>query len=182
MIKSSFYYYDYDTILTTNQRYLFSKNRVEYHNFTFNKELINKTIPIKFSLYGVNPNTTIQLYLDKTLYELGNTPLELEYIYKEYIKDLIYFKIGEEIDDNMIIEIVVGLMKDNYSSYEEKNFKDLNGNLIIKSKKNLIIKIPKEYDNYMNDYSIILQRTDINIEILYDKMEFMVSNTNINIL
>ena len=155
MIKQSLYYKNYETILTTNKRYIFQKYTIKNYNFTFNEELINKTIPIKFSLYRVNPNTTIQLYLDKALYELGNTPLELEYIYKEYIKDLIYFKIGEEIDDNMIIEIVVGLMKDNYSSYEEKNFKDLNGNLIIKSKKNLIIKIPKEYDNYMNDYSII---------------------------
>ena len=90
MIKSSFYYYDYDTILTTNQRYLFRIDRIEYQNFTFNEKLIHKTIPIKFSLYGVNPNTTIQLYLGKTLYELGNTPLELEYIYKEYTKDLIF--------------------------------------------------------------------------------------------
>ena len=181
MIKKSFYSNEIYFFLRINQRYYFTKSQLVYSEFTFLEELINKTIPIKFSLYGTNPNTILKLYLNDTLYELGNTPLELEYIYKEHKNNLIYFEIGKELEETLLLEIVVGLMKDNYSSYEEKDFKDINGNIICKSHKNLIIKIPKDYDDSMNDYSIIMPEEGnyINIEILYDKMEFMVSNKDI---
>jgi len=106
---------------------------------------------------------------------------EFEYPNLDFTESLIKFNKGEDIKEEMIIEIVV--RNKEYIKYNL--IQDLNesfGNVIIDPKSNLIIKVPKEYNDNYNNFSIIQNFIDYNcyIDIFYDKNELMPLNLRYN--
>jgi len=68
---------------------------------------------------------------------------ELEYPIPDITNFVIKFNKGEDIKEEMIIEIVVGKKEDiRYNKIQDLN--ESFGNVIIDPKSNLIIKVPKE--------------------------------------
>ena len=168
---------DYDLNLTSGKRYIFPKSRVREYNFTFEEKLINKSITLKFTLFGSSNNTSIEFYLNEELKILNNTtPLELLYTYEYYNPNLINFK--NNIEEDFCIEIIVGFLEEDLKLYKQIDFTDSLGNIVLEPKEGYIIKIPEEFNQDLYDYSIIIQSSYINIQIYYDKIDFIVPNAN----
>ena len=69
---------DCDLNLTSGKRYIITKSRALKFNFTLEEKLINKSISLKFTLFGSNNNTSIKFYLNEELNILNNTaPLKI---------------------------------------------------------------------------------------------------------
>ena len=112
---------DYDLNLTSGKRYIFPKSRVREYNFTFEEKLINKSITLKFTLFGSSKNTSIEFYLNKELKILNNTtPLELLYKYEYYNPNLINFK--NNIEEDFCIEIIVGFLEEDLELHKQIDF------------------------------------------------------------
>ena len=183
MIKHSFISINYNKNLISGKRYYISKEDAKY-DMTIEEKYINKTIPLKFSLLGCKNNSSIELYLNEELIILNNTsPIELEFKYEKYISDLIKFKIPEDIDNSIKIELIVGFLKEDLESYKQIDFVDSLGNLNIEPKKGVLIKIPKEFSEDLYDYSIIVPYFIyyLDVQICYDKIQYIVPNIrNVN--
>ena len=155
-----------------------------YLNRTFVNKAINKTIPfipLKFSLLGVKQSSSIELILDNKTYELNNSkPLEIEYICETNNCGFIKFNAGDNIEKTMIIEVIVGNIKEILDKYKQIDFIDSLGTLEIEGKKGLIIKVPKDFNENLYDFSLMLNYTDYyDLQIIYDRIEFIVSNNDI---
>jgi len=166
--------------LTSGRRYILEKKFVSQNNLYLDEKLINKNIPLKFSLFGIKTNSSIELILDNKTYIINSSqPLEIEYFFEKNNSGSMNFKFGENIENSLIIEIKVGFIEEYLDSYKQIDFIDSFGKLEIEPKKGIFIKIPKNLNENLYDYSIILLYNLINnliydIQISYDKIEFMV--------
>ena len=80
------YYYEESKNLTSGKRYVFKKEFISKNNLYLNKTLINKNIPLKFSLLCIKTNSSIELILDSKTYILNSSqPLEIEYFLTKII-------------------------------------------------------------------------------------------------
>ena len=87
---------------------------------------------------------------------------------------VIKFIAGEDIKEDMLIEIIVGNKKDKRTNYVIQDLNESFGNLMINPKSYIIVKVPKEYDENVNNFSIIQDfiYRRCYIDISYDKIEF----------
>ena len=100
MLKKHLIPIETKTNLTSGQRYYFSgKNKNS--NFTFNINLVKKIIPLKINIFGLDSNNTIDFILNDTIYEINNTPFEINFEYMSYSSNLFKFNIDEEIEDKI---------------------------------------------------------------------------------
>ena len=157
-----------------------------YLNRTFVNKAINKTIPfipLKFSLLGVKQSSSIEIILDNKRYELNNSKsLEIEYMPELNDKGHIKFKIGDDIEKTMVLEVIVGNIKEILDKYEQIDFINSLGTLEIENKKGVIIKVPKDFSENLYDFSLILHLGNSDyygFQIIYDRIEFIVSNNDI---
>ena len=146
-------------------------------SFTLEKKLVNKIIPLKFRLLESKNNSYIELYLNGELNTSNNTtPLEFSYKYEEYVDELIKLKNILGLEDP-IVEIIIGFTNENFN-YTQIDFVESLGYFDLEPKKGYIIKIPKEFNEELYDYSIIIPYIyyidPIDIQINYDKIEFAV--------
>ena len=166
--------------LSTGKRYFFSSTKS--YGINMEDAYIGKTISLKFSLIGTKNNYQMKLYVNETEYLLGNESLEfeLEYTKKDFGHYFIQIEEGEDIKEEILIELAVG-MKEDLQNYKILNLNESFGNLIINKKEGVIIKVPKEFNERYYNYSII-QQSHIHcfIEISYDKLEFMTFNRQRN--
>lgn len=98
----------------------------------------------------------------------------------KYSEDLINFNADDNINENIIIEIIVGFLQKDLISYTQKDFINSIGTFGIKSKEGVIIKIPKDFNQDLYDYLIIFySQTLCQINIFYDKLEYIVPVKNL---
>ena len=170
------------SILLTGQRYIISTNS-NNDEFKLLDNNIGKIVSLKFTLFGAENNCQIELVLNGSKYILGNESLEfeLEYPYLDITDYLFKFNKGENIKEEMLIEIVVGI-KEDIKNYKIQDLSESFGNLIINPGSNIIIKVQKEYNEDYNNFFIIQDYIGYNcyIDISYDKIEFMPINLNLN--
>ena len=181
MLKHTFLNYDYDKILNASRRYYLNNGYIRRVNYTFDNTLINKNLQLKFTIFGLKQNEIINLIFNNNIYELNNTPFEVNFTYKEYISDLLYFKVGEEIG-YLAAEIIVGFLPEHINEiYRQIDFTDSFGTITLEEKKGVIIKIPKDLNEDLYDFSIIFPGGDhthtysntFEVQIAYDKIEFL---------
>ena len=166
MLKHSFLYFDYIKEYNSGQKYYINDIYIrDYH--TFNKSLINKDLHLKFTIFGLKPNEKINLILDNNIYELSNIPKEINFTYKEYSPNLFYFEKGDEIENFLIAEIIVGFLPDEMNKiFRQIDFIDSFGNLILEEGKGVIIKIPENLNDDLYDFSILFPGETIHILIV----------------
>ena len=183
MLKHSFLYFDYIKEYNSGQKYYINDDYITHVNHTFNNSLINKDLHLKFTIFGLKPNEKINLILDNNIYELSNIPKEINFTYKEYSPNLFYFEKGDEIENFLIAEIIVGFLPDEMNKiFRQIDFIDSFGNLILEEGKGVIIKIPENLNDDLYDFFILFPgenhtQTYNNLfyfDILYDKLEFQV--------
>ena len=168
------------TIKSGQRVYLTKTEIIQNYKYSLNQNLINETIPLKFTVFGLENNQSITLNLNEKVYELNNTPLEINYLYEEYSEDLINFNADDNINENIIIEIIVGFLQKDLVSYTQKDFINSIGTFNIKSKEGVIIKIPKDFSQDLYDYLIIFDSQSLcQINIFYDKLEYIVPIKNL---
>ena len=116
---------------------------------------------------------------NKEIYQLNNTPFELNFTYKEYLPVLFYFKVGEDIK-SLVAEIIVGLLPEFINkAFKQIDFKDSIGTLNLEKEKGIIIKIPKDLNEDLYDFSILFCYNtnalyhQFDVQIAYDKIEFL---------
>ena len=164
------------SILKSGLSYITSINKY-IMSFTLEKKLINKIIPLKFILLDCKNDTYIELYLNGELNILNNTtPLEFSYKYEQYTDDLITFK--NILKTELIVEIIIGFTFEDLGLYKKIDFVESLGYFNIEPKSGYIIKIPKEFNEELYDYSIVIPYIyyidSIEIQINYDKIEYAV--------
>ena len=186
---SEYYFiYEYLTTFSSGKKYTILNSIAMKNKFYLDDNLINKTIPLKFSLLGVKENTSIMVFINDTNYTLNNSEsLEIEYTYKQKNESLIFFNIDENIENTMFIEVIVGFIKEDLDSYKQIDFYNSLGNIVLEKEKGIIIKIPEDLNKDLYDFSIIIPDEELNIyeenyydiQILYDKKEFIVPKYDI---
>ena len=185
MFKHSYFNLDkYDSRIsedfTSGKRYIINKLDMKY-KYYFTEKLVDKTIPLKISLLGVSEESSILFNLDNKNYTLNNSiSLEINYKYDEGNEGIISFVANSPIEDTMLIEIIVGFIKEDLDSFEIVDFIHSLGNRTLKDEKGIIIKIPKDLNEDLFDFSIKLPSYNIynkvyyDFQIIYDKIEFIV--------
>jgi len=166
--------------LTSGKRYIIEKDFILRNKLYLDEKLINENISLKFSLLGNKAYSSIELILDNKIYTINSSqPLEIKYFFEKYNKGLMNFKFGENIENSLKIEINVGFIKEDLNSYKQIGFRDSFGKLEIESKKGIFIEIPKNLNENLYEYSIIIPYNHYDtfiydVQISYDKIEFMV--------
>ena len=169
-------------IFSSGRKYTLIK-KIAKNKFNLDHNLINKTIPLKFSLLGLKEDISIELFIDDYNYTLNNSEsLEVEYFYEQNNKGLIFFNFDENIEKTMVIEIIVGFIKENFDNIRQVNFNDSIGNIELEEQKGVIIKIPQELNEDLYNFSIIIPKEEklkyndnyYDIQIQFDKKEFIV--------
>ena len=188
MLKHSFLLFDHKTKeFNSGQKYYLDDNDIKLFNFTFNRTLIDKELNIKFTIYGLKQNEKINLILDNKIYPLSNIPFELTFKYKEYSPNLFYFEVGDEIENLLITEIIVGSLPEEINKiFKQIDFVDSLGSLVIEKEKGVIIKIPEYFNEDLYDFSILFLGDNKTIsyknlfycDISYDKLEYQTINKN----
>ena len=165
-------------VLSTGKKYNFFISKI--NNFIIDFKYIHENIPLKFTVYGLKPDESIELILGEKNYKLSTKPFELNFLY-EKISDKIYFKADENIKERINIEIIVGFLAQDLNSFQTIEFNDALGSLIIEQHKGNIIKIPKDFNKNLYDFSINIpeQKSLLDIQITYDKIEFAVPRSYI---
>ena len=179
MIKHSFidrHITDYE--LTYGKSRIFSIDSSK-SRFYLSNTLKGKTISLKFSILGGQNIYQVELNINGTEHILCNKSLELEYYFQETDSNFIYLNTVEEIEEEILIEIVIG-MKEELKKFPIKNLNESFGILKIDEQKGYIIKVPKEYEESYYNFSIFLKdsgfKTHFYVEIIYDKIEFIPLN------
>ena len=185
---SQYYFlYEYLTTFSSGKKYTILSDIAMINKFHLDDNLINKTIPLKFSLLGVKDNTSIEFFINDKNYILNNSEsLEIEYTYKKKNEGLIFFNIDENIETTMFVEVIVGFVKEDLDSYKQIDFSNSLGNIVLEKEKGIIIKIPEDLNEELYDFSIIIHdelsyydENYYDIQILYDKIEFIVPKYDI---
>ena len=148
-----------------------------YKELTFEKSLINKDLQIKITIFGLEPEQFINLYFNYKTYYLTNESFLLNFTYEYYTPNLFHFiRMDQDRDRPIIGEINIGLLPENITkSIRKIDFNDSLGNLEIKGKEIIIIKIPQKLTTDFFDFSIYLQDSSLYhlyIDISYDIFEF----------
>ena len=175
MLKhSSFYIYPTKN-LTSGKKYYFIRDNLDKYKYSFNISLVNKNIPLKINTYGIDSNDKIIFKLNDTEYKLNDKPLEINYTYKEYNSDLIEFIIDEKVKENILIEIIVGFIEEDLNFYKQIDFEKALGTIEIEENKGVIIKIPKDFNDTLYDYSIIFKKgIEFDVQIIFDNFIYAV--------
>ena len=101
MIRHEYLNYEGPKNLTSGKRYIFKKEFMSKNNLYLDKTLINKNIPLKFSLLGIKTNSSIELILDSKIYILNSSqPLEIEYFFDENNNGSMNFKFEKNIENS----------------------------------------------------------------------------------
>jgi len=160
-------------VLSTGKKYNFFISKI--NNFTIHSKYINENIVLKFTVYGLKPDESIELILGEKNYNLNATPFEVNFLYEKN-SDRIYFKAYENIINKINIEIIVGFLPQDLNLFQTIDFNDALGSLIIEPRKGNIIKVPKEFNKNLYNFSINIpeQKSLMDIQITYDKIEFAV--------
>ena len=157
---------------------------LEWRNqYTFDDSLVGKDLQIKITILGLPPNQIIKFVFNNTAYNLTNKPFEFNFTYINYENYLFYFEIiDKNIDYIIIAEINIGLLPEIINeTFTQLDFIDSLGTLNIKRKKakkgeDVIIKIPKNFNKNLFDYSIyfrdFIASNNILVDISFDKLEF----------
>ena len=170
-----------DNISSSEKYYITNYYLKNYLNYTFDNKLMNQNIKLKFTIFGLKPNDNVEVIFNNgESYIINNTSLEVNYKYEDSLQNGFYFKI-ENIEENnlLLAEIKVGFLKDEYNNYfEVKDLENAFGtNSINKNKKGIIIKIPKDFDDNLYDFSIIfpyLNHLEYDVDIVYDELQLIV--------
>ena len=169
-------YLDIPKNLTSGQRFYFSGENID-KKFSFDKKLINITLPLKINTFGLDLNDKIIFKLNDEEYELNNTSLEINYTYNRYISDLIEFNVDAKIKGKIFIEMIIGFIEEDLSNYQQIDFDKALGTLEIGYKEEgaKIIKIPKDFNDDLYDYSIyLIQNGNYDAQIVYDNLIYAV--------
>ena len=144
MIKH-FNYFKNKNHLLSGERVTVSFDNLEKTHYTLDASLVNKTIPLKFNLLGLDNNESIQLNLNETIYELkNNESLEINYFYESYSDNLFKFSTDdEEIKKKVKIEIIIGYLEKDIDSLKVIDFDKVLGELKIKKDEKIFIKVQK---------------------------------------
>ena len=157
----------------------------KFEKLSINNEYINKTIPFQFNVFGLYSNESLELYFDdQNYYELNtsNIPFKINYLYKnETNKILVKFHGNQdkkkilEAEYRISVEIIVGFTSEDLKLYKQLDFIDTIGELRITNQK-IIIKIPKNFEENLYDFSLIVpyDATPLDIQISYDEIEYAV--------
>ena len=185
MIKHSKISYNYETELNQGQRYYIKnsdiKNSIKYG---FAEKSVNNDFSIKFRIFGLRPNQTINIIFDNTKYEINDYDSILEisnYNYKIYSTEIFYFECGEEITNSLMAEIIVSFIPEEFAEkYQLIDFAESFGTLSINSNEGLLIKIPKDFNEDLYDFSLLLLNTTNNdIQISYDSLKYLVPKNKV---
>ena len=161
--------------LDTGKKYYFLiKNLIKNKQYiTIKSNYVNKNISLKFRAIGLNQNESITLIFDEKYYMIKNLSLEIEYEYKKYNPNLIYFS-DVNINEIIYIEIKVGYLKEDLNLYKQIDFENSIGKLNYNQYNGTIIKILKDFQDDLLNYSLISKEKNLDIQITYDKLEFAV--------
>lgn len=118
-------------------------------NYTFHESLLNQTLKLKFTVYGIGSKQSIILYLDGVSYELDNAPIEIEYYHKIKSSNTIYFK-GNNLYFTFI-EIMIDFLEKDLVSYNQLDLVNSLGYFTVKENEARIIKIPHNITEDLND-------------------------------
>ena len=174
---------NYTYNLKSSEKIYLSQFEIDNNNYTLDKALVNEVIQLRFNIFGLTNNQSIKVNLDGNKYELNNTKsLEIEYNYKKYAEDLIKFDVDDDIKNNILIEIIVASLKKDLESYQFINFTNSMEPLNIQSGKGVIIKITKDFNENLFNYFIVFPNNTLaQVEISYDKLEYIVPRKKISV-
>ena len=165
--------------LITGKRYYIKHYHImKSTNFKFDDNLINKNIKLKITLYGLRSNDNVELIFNNgASYNLNNIPLKVDYKFEDNSQNGFYFKSEKDQNEYLLLaEVIVGFLSEEYNNdFEVKDFKNTFGTNSI-NKKGIIIKIPKDFDQSLYDFSIILPRYLLSIYdilISYEDFQFI---------
>ena len=122
-----------------------------------------ETIKIKFS------------DLDRQIYYFNNTSLEINYKCHKYDCNGIYFNY-DNIINFILIEVIVGFSPESDNNFEVKDLENVLGTNSI-NKNGIVIKIPRDFDEDLSDFSIILFNYNnyyYDIHISYDDLKYII--------
>ena len=130
MLKHSklFYDSDEDKVLDSGKKYYISKeNILSSQEYSFNSNLLNKNLRLKFTIFGLKENENVKLYFnDEKSYDLSNKSLEINYEYKNHSSKIFYFKCNGNINHKIIVEVIVGFTEEELNNnYEIKDLVNL---------------------------------------------------------
>ena len=96
----------------SGQRYHIFKDEIKSSTkYTFHEDLVNKNLKLKFTLFGLKENRNVKLIFNEgKSYNLSNFPLEINYEYKIYTKDLFYFEYKDNIKNMFEVEVIIGFL------------------------------------------------------------------------
>ena len=152
--------------------YLYKKSYI-----TFDNKYDNKIIPLKFRLYGADSNSIVSLLLNKKKYIINNTGLEINYLFNQNNSQIYFDDIN--VTEKTYLEVTVGFLDEDLALFKQIDFIESIGELSLEKGKHCIIKIPKDFNEELYDYSIIFSNKDyFDIYINYDKIEFAVGLDN----
>ena len=85
----------------------------------------------------------LKLILDNKEHILTDVPFELNFTYNKYSPELFYFEIGDEIENLLVAEIIIGFLPEEINKiFKQVDFIDSFGTLDIEEEKGIIIKNP----------------------------------------
>ena len=183
MVKHSKIAYNYENELNSGQKYYIKDDNIKgSRKYGFDKNLVHETISIKINIFGLRPNQSINIYFDNNFYVIDDSPFEInDYYYSDYSSEIFYFECGKDIDNSLMAEIIVGFLNEKEEEkFQVIDFTDSFGTLPINSSEGLIIKIPKNFNEDLYDFSILLLNTTNNdIHISYDELKYIVPKNKI---
>lgn len=185
MIKHSKISYNYETELNQGQRYYIKNSDIKNsRKYGFAQKSVNNNFSIKFTIFGLRRNQTIHISFDNKKYEINDYDSILEinnYNYKYYSTETFFFECGEEITNSLMAEIIVSFIPEELDEkYQLIDFVDSFGTLSINSSEGLLIKIPKDLNEDLYDFSILLLNTTNNdIQISYDSIKYLVPKNKV---
>ena len=152
--------------------------------FSLNSNLIKNNLNIKITIYGLQPNQSINLIFNNTsyIYTFSNNSYELIIKYEKYLPDIFHFELDNEIENSLIGEIIVGILPTNIKKmFKQIDFHNCFGNLTLLEKEGVVIKVPNYFSDEFYNFSIIFPgyidddfvfTNKFYIDISYDKLEF----------
>ena len=168
--------------LISGQKYYIRDYYLKNNNsYTFSSNLVENDLNIKITVYGLEPDQSINLVFNNKIYlfTFDNYSQELHYKYEKYLSEVFYFELNETIENSLIGEIIVGILpKDINNMFRQMDFDDLYGSLILSGNEGVVIKFPNDFSEDLYNYSLIFPIYDsyinnyLYIDISYDKLEF----------
>ena len=190
MIKHSNIYTEYQLNetyeLTTGKRYFIRICEGKRILYTFNKKLLNKRIILKFTYFRLTKENDFSIYFigrNSYSYTKSKDSIEIEYTFNNPSEN--GFEFGCRNNILILAELQVGFLSgEYYNDFEIKDLQNFVGaNSIKDNKKGVIIRIPKDFDDSLYNYSLILSNyvnSQYDVLISYDELQFIVPTYRIN--